>query len=93
MKRGIVLKLFMITTVLCMFILATIIVGKTIFFKQFYTNKKVNDVKINVTSFEKDYLKSEGNSQVNQKLEQDFYREHNTWITTLDGNGYLKNVK
>ncbi|MED3541226.1 HAMP domain-containing sensor histidine kinase [Bacillus toyonensis] len=92
MKRGIVLKLFMITTVLCMFILATIIVGQTIFFKQFYTNKKVNDVKINVNSFEKDYLKSEGNSQVNQKLEQDFYREHNTWITTLDGNGYLKNV-
>lgn len=75
-----------------MFILATIIVGQTIFFKQFYTNKKVNDVKINVNSFEKDYLKSEGNSQVNQKLEQDFYREHNTWITTLDGNGYLKNV-
>ncbi|MBJ8076198.1 HAMP domain-containing protein [Bacillus cereus group sp. N12] len=92
MKRGIVLKLFMITTVLCMFILATIIVGQTIFFKQFYTNKKVNDVKINVNSFEKDYLKSEGNSQVNQKLEQDFYREHNTWITTLDGKGYLKNV-
>ncbi|WP_377867553.1 ATP-binding protein [Bacillus sp. R86525] len=93
MKRGIVLKLFMITTVLCMFILATIIVGQTIFFKQFYTNKKVNDVKINVNSFGKDYLKSEGNSQVNQKLEQDFYREHNTWITTLDSNGYLKNVK
>ncbi|MCZ6944914.1 two-component sensor histidine kinase, partial [Bacillus mycoides] len=90
MKRGIVLKLFMITTVLCMFILATIIVGQTIFFKQFYTNKKVNDVKINVNSFGKDYLKSEGNSQVNQKLEQDFYREHNTWITTLDSNGYLK---
>ncbi len=76
-----------------MFILATIIVGQTIFFKQFYTNKKVNDVKINVNSFGKDYLKSEGNSQVNQKLEQDFYREHNTWITTLDSNGYLKNVK
>ncbi|MCU4959914.1 HAMP domain-containing histidine kinase [Bacillus cereus] len=93
MKRGIVLKLFMITTMLCMLILVTIIVGQTIFFKQFYANKKVNDVKINVNSFEKDYLKSEGNSQINQKLEQDFYREHNTWITTLDSNGYLKNVK
>ncbi len=76
-----------------MLILVTIIVGQTIFFKQFYANKKVNDVKINVNSFEKDYLKSEGNSQINQKLEQDFYREHNTWITTLDSNGYLKNEK
>ncbi|TKH22293.1 HAMP domain-containing protein [Bacillus wiedmannii] len=92
MKRGIVLKLFMLTTVLCMSILATIFVGQTIFFKQFYANKKVDDIKTNMRSFETDYLNSEGNSQVIQKLEQDFYREHNTWITTLDTNGNLKNV-
>ncbi|SFJ85923.1 MULTISPECIES: cell wall metabolism sensor histidine kinase WalK [unclassified Bacillus (in: firmicutes)] len=92
MKRGIVLKLFMLTTVLCMLILATIFVGQTIFFKQFYANKKVDDIKTNMKSFETDYLNSGGNSQVIQKLEQDFYREHNTWITTLDTNGNLKNV-
>ncbi|PDY48651.1 sensor histidine kinase [Bacillus pseudomycoides] len=92
MKRGIVLKLFMLTTVLCMLILATIFVGQTIFFKQFYANKKVDDIKRNMQSFETDYLNSKGNSQVIQKLEQDFYREHNTWITTLDTNGNLKNV-
>ncbi|QWH42862.1 sensor histidine kinase [Bacillus mycoides] len=90
MKRGIVLKLFMLTTVLCMLILATIFVGQTIFFKQFYANKKVDDIKTNMRSFETDYLNSRGNSQVIQKLEQDFYREHNTWITTLDSNGNLK---
>ncbi|OTY19646.1 two-component sensor histidine kinase [Bacillus mycoides] len=92
MKRGIVLKLFMLTTVLCMLILATIFVGQTIFFKQFYANKKMEDIKTNMKSFETDYLNSEGNSQAIQKLEQDFYREHNTWITTLDSNGSLKNV-
>ncbi|MGX5677794.1 sensor histidine kinase [Bacillus toyonensis] len=92
MKRGIVLKLFMLTTVLCILILATIFVGQTIFFKQFYAHKKVNDIKTNMKSFETDYLHSEGNSQVIQKLEQDFYREHNTWITALDSNGNLKNV-
>ncbi|MGE7875582.1 ATP-binding protein [Bacillus paramycoides] len=90
MKRGIVLKLFMLTTVLCMSILATIFVGQTIFFKQFYANKKVDNIKTNMKSFETDYLNSKGNSQVIQKLEQDFYREHNTWIITLDGNGNLK---
>ncbi|MBJ7932792.1 MULTISPECIES: sensor histidine kinase [Bacillus cereus group] len=92
MKTGIVLKLFMLTTLLCMFILATIFVGQTIFFKQFYANKKVDDIKTNMRSFETDYLNSNGNSQAIQKLEQDFYREHNTWITTLDSNGILKNV-
>ncbi|KAA0758987.1 sensor histidine kinase [Bacillus sp. AR2-1] len=92
MKTGIVLKLFMLTTVLCMSILATIFVGQTIFFKQFYANKKVNDTKTNMKSFETNYLNSGGNSQAIQKLEQDFYREHNTWITTLDSNGNLKNV-
>ncbi|PEY37132.1 two-component sensor histidine kinase [Bacillus cereus] len=92
MKRGIVLKLFMLTTVLCMSILASIFVGQTIFFKQFYAHKKVDDIKTNMKSFETDYLNSEGNSQVIQKLEQDFYREHNTWITALDSNGNLKNV-
>ncbi|MBJ8099753.1 HAMP domain-containing protein [Bacillus cereus group sp. N11] len=92
MKRGIVLKLFMLTTVLCMLILAIIFVGQTIFFKQFYANKKVEDIKTNMRSFETGYLNSGGNSQAIQKLEQDFYREHNTWITTLDGNGSLKNV-
>ncbi|WP_336992821.1 HAMP domain-containing sensor histidine kinase [Bacillus toyonensis] len=92
MKTGIVLKLFMLTTLLCMFILATIFVGQTIFFKQFYANKKVDDIKTNMRSFETDYLNSNGNSQAIQKLEQDFYREHNTWITTLDSNGNLKNV-
>ncbi|MFJ6033359.1 ATP-binding protein [Bacillus toyonensis] len=92
MKTGIVLKLFMLTTLLCMLILATIFVGQTIFFKQFYANKKVEDIKTNMRSFETDYLNSNGNSQTIQKLEQDFYREHNTWITTLDSNGILKNV-
>ncbi|MGG5741519.1 sensor histidine kinase [Bacillus cereus group sp. IBL03679] len=92
MKTGIVLKLFMLTTLLCMLILATIFVGQTIFFKQFYANKKVDDIKTNMRSFETDYLNSNGNSQAIQKLEQDFYREYNTWITTLDSNGNLKNV-
>ncbi|MBG9597731.1 histidine kinase [Bacillus mycoides] len=92
MKRGIVLKLFMLTTVLCMLILATIFVGQTIFFKQFYANKKMEDIKTSMKSFETDYLNSGGNSQAIQKLEEDFYREHNTWITTLDSNGSLKNV-
>ncbi|PGB01044.1 sensor histidine kinase [Bacillus toyonensis] len=92
MRKGIVLKLFTLTTALCMLILATIFIGQTIFFKQYYANRKVEDIKVNLNSFEKNYLNYAGNAEGIQKLEQDFLRENNTWITTLDQNGNLKHA-
>ena len=92
MRKGIVLKLFTLTTALCMLILATIFIGQTIFFKQYYANRKVEDIKVNLNSFEKNYLNYTGNVEGIQKLEQDFLRENNTWITTLDQNGNLKHA-
>ncbi|HDW3057651.1 TPA: HAMP domain-containing histidine kinase, partial [Bacillus cereus] len=47
---------------------------------------------VNLNSFEKNYLNYTGNAEGIQKLEQDFFRENNTWITTLDQNGNLKHV-
>ncbi|MDY7960205.1 MULTISPECIES: sensor histidine kinase [Bacillus cereus group] len=92
MRKGIVLKLFILTAALCMLILATIFIGQTIFFKQYYANRKVEDIKVNLNSFEKNYLNYAGNAEEIQKLEQDFLRENNTWITTLDKNGNLKHA-
>ncbi|HDR7948052.1 TPA: HAMP domain-containing protein [Bacillus toyonensis] len=92
MRKGIVLKLFILTTALCMLILATIFIGQTIFFKQYYANRKVEDIKVNLNSFEKNYLNYAGSADGIQKLEQDFLRENNTWITTLDQNGNLKHA-
>ncbi|MGK0533010.1 ATP-binding protein [Bacillus sp. 'calajunan'] len=92
MRKGIVLKLFALTTALCMLILATIFIGQTIFFKQYYANRKVEDIKVNLNSFEKNYLNYAGSAEGVQKLEQDFLRENNTWITTLDQNGNLKHA-
>lgn len=92
MRKGIVLKLFTLTTALCMLILATIFIGQTIFFKQYYANRKVEDIKVNLNSFEKNYLNYTGSAEGIQKLEQDFLRENNTWITTLDRNGNLKHA-
>ena len=90
MKRGIVLKLFLLTTMLCVLILATIFVGQTIFFKQFYVNKKVEDLEANLTVFEKEYKKNNTNISKIQQLERDFAEENNAWITILDQNGLLK---
>ncbi|PER43922.1 two-component sensor histidine kinase, partial [Bacillus thuringiensis] len=92
MRKGIVLKLFLLTTVLCMLILATIFIGQTIFFKQYYADRKVNDIKANINSFERDYLNRVGNVEAMQKLEQDFSKKNNIWITTLDRYGNLKNA-
>ncbi|MGN4426403.1 sensor histidine kinase [Bacillus cereus group sp. MYBK30-1] len=92
MRKGIVLKLFTLTTALCMLILATIFIGQTIFFKQYYANRKVEDIKVKLNSFEKNYLNHTGSAEEVQKLEQDFLRENNTWVTTLDQNGNLKHA-
>ncbi|EEL20618.1 hypothetical protein bcere0017_45710 [Bacillus cereus Rock1-3] len=75
-----------------MLILATIFIGQTIFFKQYYANRKVEDIKVNLNSFEKNYLNYAGSADGIQKLEQEFLRENNTWITTLDQNGNLKHA-
>jgi len=52
----------------------------------------VNDIQTNIQAFTKDYLNSAGNLLAIQKLEQDFYRQNNTWITALDSYGNLKDV-
>ncbi|WP_045522262.1 sensor histidine kinase [Neobacillus niacini] len=93
MRIGIVLKLFLLTSVLCLLITGTIYIGQTIFFKQYYANRKVEDIKSSIRSFEKQFIKNTGNVQVLQQLEQDFYRDHNTWLTTLDQNGNIKTAK
>lgn len=92
MRRKIVVKLFLLTTVLCTLILAVTFIGQTIFFQQFYANRKVNDLTTMINSFEKEYSKNPDNIQAIQRLEQDYYREQNIWITVLDGNGNLRNV-
>ncbi|MFD6511007.1 ATP-binding protein [Bacillus sp. NPDC060175] len=90
MKKGIVFKLFILTTALCTLILVTIFIGQTIFFKQYYANRKVNDIKTNIQSFEKAYVKSGDDAKAIQELEQNFYQENATWITTLDSVGNIK---
>ncbi|MGG3311179.1 ATP-binding protein [Paenibacillus lautus] len=90
MKQGIVLKLFLFTTGLCLFILAVIFIGQTVFFKQFYVHQKVKDVNVALQAYEQDYLNLSADTHDTTKLEQDFYQKHNTWITTVDTQGNLK---
>lgn len=93
MRTGIVFKLFGLTTALCMFILATMFIGQTIFFKQFYANKKVATIQSHLQSFKTDYVNSGGDVHAIQKLEQQFYQECHTWVTTLDQWGNVNHTR
>jgi signal transduction histidine kinase len=92
MKISIVVKLFLLTTALCMLILAVIYIGQTVFFKEYYANRKVSDLQAKIESFKTGYLKTDGNSLAIERLEQDFYRNNNATITALDHDGNLKNT-
>ncbi|RAR43799.1 cell wall metabolism sensor histidine kinase WalK [Paenibacillus sp. MDMC362] len=90
MKQGIVLKLFLFTTGLCLFILAIIFTLQTVFFKQYYVHQKVKDVSAALQAYEQDYLNQTTDTQETAKLEQDFYQKHNIWVTTVDTQGNVK---
>lgn len=89
MIKGIVLKLFLLTTALCLFIVALIFAGQTVFFKQFYAHQKVEDIKASVQTFEQDYLNTGGEAKDVAELEREFYRKHDTWIAALDEMGNM----
>ncbi|WP_047980260.1 sensor histidine kinase [Ornithinibacillus contaminans] len=90
MRKRIVLKLFLLTSGLCLFILAAIYIGQTIFFERFYAEKKVNQLTEAVDLFKEDYQNHDDDEAV--QLEQEFYRENNAWITVLDENGNPKGM-
>lgn len=90
MKKGIVVKLFLLTTALCLFIIAIIFFGQVVFFKQFYVHQKVEKVQAALQAYRQVYLTMAGDKHAAVRLEQDFYQKHNTWITVVDAIGYLK---
>jgi two-component system, OmpR family, sensor histidine kinase VanS len=90
MRKGIVLKLFVLTTILCMLIVAIIYIGQTVFFERFYANKKVNNIQMNIQSFERKYIEANNDARAIHQLEQDFYQENTTFITVLDSVGSIK---
>lgn len=74
MKKGIVLKLFLLTAGLCLFLIAVIFTLQTVFFKQFYVHQKVENVNAALQAYEQDYLNQASGTQEMAKLEQDFFK-------------------
>ncbi|MBW7458356.1 HAMP domain-containing protein, partial [Paenibacillus sepulcri] len=89
MTSRIVLKLFLLTILLCTLILASIYIGQTVFFKDYYVNQKVKDIQTSLQSYKSQYESGEGDAMLAQSLAQDFYRDHGAWLAVLDHNGEL----
>ncbi|EHB57442.1 sensor histidine kinase [Paenibacillus lactis] len=92
MNKSIVLKLFMLTAGLSLFLIVAIFALQTVFFERFYAYQKVKDVRAALTAYEQELLQGEDGLAQTAKREQDFYEQHNTWITTLDEQGNLKDA-
>jgi signal transduction histidine kinase len=89
MKKGIVLKLFLLTTAFCTLILSTIFIGQMLFFKVYYLEKKTNELIHTMKDFQKSYQKDPTNIQAIVKLKNRLATDHNTWMTILDHNGNI----
>ncbi|WP_409178996.1 sensor histidine kinase [Brevibacillus fortis] len=90
MRTSIVLKLFLLTTGLCLFVIASIFIGQTVFFEQFYVHQKVEKVKEALQSYRQNELTYAGASQDEVRKEQEFYQKTNAWFAQLDDRGHLK---
>lgn len=73
MRTSIVLKLFLLTTGLCLFVIASIFIGQTVFFEQ-YVHQKVEKVQEALQSYRQNELAHAGASQdearVGERIQQ-----------------------
>ncbi|MBP1996743.1 sensor histidine kinase [Paenibacillus eucommiae] len=90
MRKSIVFKLFLLTSGLCAFVIASLFVGQTVFFKQFYVHQKVESVESALHTASQDDWNNAGDARTAFRNEQQFYQKYNTWITELDAAGNLK---
>ncbi|MBW5467067.1 HAMP domain-containing protein [Brevibacillus formosus] len=90
MKTSIVLKLFLLTSGLCLFVIASIFIGQTVFFEQYYVHQKVEKVKEALQSYRQNEMTHSGASQDEVRMEQEFYQKTNAWFARLDDRGHLK---
>ncbi|MFA4132957.1 MULTISPECIES: sensor histidine kinase [unclassified Brevibacillus] len=90
MRTSIVRKLFLLTTGLCLSVIASIFIGQTVFFEQYYVHQKVEKVKEALQSYRQNELTHDGASQDEVGKEQEFYQKTNAWFARLDDRGQLK---
>lgn len=87
--KGITFKLFIVTTVFFMFFLIINMILQTVFFEDFYRDRKINTLENNIEKFTNEYLTINNKKNIHKKLNV-FSDENNALITILDKDGLIK---
>lgn len=90
MKNRIVVKLFLLTSLLCIFILSGVFFGQSLFFEKYYIKNKEENLIEATQNFKEMYAGSEGNEEQLVNLQQSFLNQNNAWISVLNEEGYVE---
>ncbi|WFD11192.1 sensor histidine kinase [Tepidibacter hydrothermalis] len=87
--KGITFKLFIVTTVFFMFFLIVNMILQTVFFEDFYRDRKIDTLENNIEKFTNEYLTINNKKNIHKKLNI-FSDENNALIAILDKDGLIK---
>ncbi|KOA20612.1 alkaline phosphatase synthesis sensor protein PhoR [Clostridium homopropionicum DSM 5847] len=92
MKKKIAIKLFIITVIFFIIFITTQLLFQSLFFQNFYTDRKTKILSKNLESFSKDYVKNIGNIDKTLENIKSFEENNNAKIVILESNGLLSYI-
>jgi len=92
MKKKIAIKLFLITVIFFIIFITTQLLFQSLFFENFYTDRKTKGLSKNLESFSKDYIKNIGNIDKTLENIKSFEENNNAKIVILESNGLLSYI-
>lgn len=92
MKKSIATRLFILTVGFFLFFISIQLLFQSIFFQNFYTDRKVSRLQSNLESFEKDYINNIKSIEDTSKAIKDFEDKNNAKIAILESNGLLSYI-
>lgn len=88
--NSIVFKLFIITTIFFISFLGIAMIVQTVFFEDFYLERKIKNLEKNIEKFNDEYLSNNWNENEIIEKTNIFAEKNNSNIAILDKNGILK---
>lgn len=92
MKKSIAARLFIMTVGFFLFFITIQLLFQSLFFQNFYTDRKVSRLQSNLESFEKDYINNIKSIEDTSKAIKDFEDKNNAKIAILESNGLLSYI-
>ena len=89
MRRKIALKLFVVTALIFILFISAQVLFQSVFFENFYVDRKTNGLAENLESFSKDYTKNIGSIENTLNNVKNFEDKNNAKIAILESNGLL----